>query len=103
MKIKLTIYLLSILFLYSCQSLKDGLTGKKQDNSDEFLVIKKNPLEIPPEFNKLPVPKKNEAETSIEAIDEEIEDLIKSIKKSEKTSSKDNSVEEFIMKKIKKN
>ena len=103
MKIKLTIYFLSVLFLYSCQSIKDGLTGKKQENSDEFLVIKKNPLEMPPDFNQLPVPKKKQAETTAEAVDDEIEDLIKSIKKSEKTSSKDNSVEEFIMKKIKKN
>ncbi len=103
MKIKLPIYFVIILLLYSCQSIKDGLTGKKQENSDEFLVIKKNPLEIPPEFNKLPVPKKKQVETSAEAIDEEIEDLIKSIKKSEKKSPKDNSIEEFIMKKIKKN
>ena len=27
--------------LTSCQSVKDGLTGKKQNNSDEFLVKKK--------------------------------------------------------------
>ena len=43
--------------LSACQSLKDGLTGKKKNNSDEFLVKKKNPLVLPPEFNKLPEPK----------------------------------------------
>ena len=40
----------------ACQSVKDGLTGKKQTNSDEFLVKKKNPLSQPPEFEKLPKP-----------------------------------------------
>ena len=44
--------------LSACQSVKDGLTGKKQaNNSDEFLVKKKNPLSLPPEFEKLPEPK----------------------------------------------
>jgi hypothetical protein len=33
------------------------LTGKKKTNSDEFLVKKKNPLSLPPEFEKLPEPK----------------------------------------------
>ena len=40
----------------ACQSVKDGLTGKKQTNSDEFLVKKKNPLSLPPDFDNLPVP-----------------------------------------------
>ncbi len=42
--------------LTSCQSVKDGLTGKKQNNSDEFLVKKKNPLVLPPDYGKLPTP-----------------------------------------------
>ena len=98
------IFLLIFCFLVSgCQDVKKGFSGKNIDQGEEFLVIKKNPLEMPPEFNQLPVPKKKQAETTVEAVDEEIEDLIKSIKKSEKTSPKDNSIEEFIMKKIKKN
>ena len=35
-------------FLISCQSVKDGLTGVKRNNSDEFLIEKKNPLIQPP-------------------------------------------------------
>ena len=35
-------YLLMVLTaLSACQSLKDGLTGKKKNNTDEFLVEKK--------------------------------------------------------------
>ena len=33
--------LFTSLFLYSCQSIKDGLSGSKSENSDEFLVQKK--------------------------------------------------------------
>ena len=53
-KIKLLLSLL--ILLSSCQAIKDGLTGKKNDNSDEFLVKKKNPLELPPDFDELPAP-----------------------------------------------
>ena len=48
-----------ILFLNSCQgnwdSVKRGLTGAKQDTTDEFLVEKKDPLILPPNSETLPV------------------------------------------------
>ena len=48
--------LLSIL-LYACETAKDAFEGKKRsEQSDEFLVEKKNPLALPPDFEKLPVP-----------------------------------------------
>lgn len=67
---------LIILFTVSaCQSVKDGLTGKKQSNSDEFLVKKKNPLSLPPDFENLPEPTtlnknddKNDTEISLKEI-----------------------------------
>ena len=60
--------------LSACQSLKDGLTGKKKNNADEFLVEKKNPLVLPPKFDELPKPKilteenKNEKEIDLKSI-----------------------------------
>jgi len=52
----LTIIIITI-FLYSCQSAKDAFQSKKRsDQSDEFLVQKKNPLVMPPDFEKLPTP-----------------------------------------------
>tara|TARA_B100001123_G_C14724015_1_gene794251 strand:- start:159 stop:482 length:324 start_codon:yes stop_codon:yes gene_type:complete len=55
------IYILIIIifsiFLYSCQTAKDAFQGKKRsEQSDEFLVEKKNPLALPPDYDKLPVP-----------------------------------------------
>tara|TARA_B100000795_G_C22392985_1_gene284115 strand:- start:31 stop:345 length:315 start_codon:yes stop_codon:yes gene_type:complete len=56
--LKKTIFLLLVLIAFNaCQSVKDGLTGKKQNNTDEFLIEKKNPLVLPPQFNELPEPK----------------------------------------------
>ena len=58
------IFLLIFLILFSgCQNIKKGLSGKKIDQGEEFLVIKKNPLEVPPDFEKMPIPK-NEIEKS---------------------------------------
>ena len=69
---KNTLFILLILgALSGCQSVKDGVTGKKQTNSDEFLVKKKNPLSLPPDFEDLPKPKasiKNDTEISLKEI-----------------------------------
>tara|TARA_B100001121_G_scaffold211395_1_gene185186 strand:+ start:129 stop:446 length:318 start_codon:yes stop_codon:yes gene_type:complete len=101
-KIILIIFMLSA--FSACQSVKDGLTGKKQNNSDEFLIKKKNPLILPPEYGKLPKPgdqKVQKDETKVN----ELEILLKKNKsleneiKSETTNKK--SVEEFILDKIK--
>jgi len=64
---KIIIYLFFILFLYSCSGAKDALQGKKRsENSDEFLVEKKNPLTVPPDIDELPVPLDQEEEDQIE-------------------------------------
>jgi len=64
---KVIILTLSLVFLYSCGM--EGLQGKKRsENSDEFLVEKKNPLTKPPDMNELPVPLDQEEEKS-ESID----------------------------------
>ena len=102
-KTKNFILLISILVtVLSCTSLKDGFSSNK-NNSDEFLVEKKAPLVMPPEFNELPVPSNNSIEDNNE------NDVKKLITKSE-TSNPDmgnsentnSNLEESILKKIKK-
>ena len=65
----------NIFFLNSCESVKNAVSGKKKSPGDEFLVEKKNPLVLPPEFGELPVPLKEEKMEQEES-DEEIEKLI---------------------------
>jgi len=56
-----------MLFLFSCSGAKDALQGKKRsENSDEFLVEKKNPLTVPPDIDELPVPLDQEDQTDDE-------------------------------------
>jgi len=92
-----------LLLLSSCKSVKDGLSGRKQNNSDEFLIQKKTPLVLPPDFEKMPVPS---SETQVEEIEEEknIKKLItldSYKKKNKKINNK--KIEEFIIDKNKKN
>ena len=79
------------------------MTGKKYESSDEFLVIKKNPLVMPPNFNDLPTPKDVAETTQIENIENEIEDLLSSIKDNEEVSESSSSsdTESFVLEKIK--
>ena len=94
---------ISLLFLCSCQGVKDALSGKKYESSDEFLVIKKNPLILPPNFKDLPQPKDVTDTTQIENIENEIEDLLSSIKDDEEVSESSSSsdTESFVLEKIK--
>ncbi|MDB9718915.1 DUF3035 domain-containing protein [Candidatus Pelagibacter sp.] len=57
-KIKYSIFILLLLiFTNGCASLKDGLEGNKRSKtSEEFLIEKKNPLVLPPDFDALPLP-----------------------------------------------
>ena len=78
------------------------MSGKKYENSDEFLVIKKNPLVLPPNFNDLPTPKDVVDTTQIENLENEIEDLLSSIKDDEEVSeSSSSNTESFVLEKIK--
>ena len=104
MKIKkITTLLFFVLFLYSCSGAKDALQGKKRsDNSDEFLVEKKNPLTVPPDIDELPVPLDQE-----EAQTDDQEDIKKVLKidenkstNSESDNENQNSLEKSILEKI---
>ena len=56
----LLIFLLMFLSFNSCGTIKEGFSMQKKDNTDEFLVEKKNPLKIPPNYDELPEPNNSE-------------------------------------------
>ena len=100
---KLLIFFQLILFLYSCSSIKEGFTNQKKSSSDEFLVEKKSPLVMPPDYNDLPVPDQNK-ETA-ETNENKIKDLVTKNKNEngENNNSEDGNldIEQSILKKIK--
>ena len=97
--------LLFLLFLYSCGSVGEALQGKKRsDQGDEFLIDKKNPLSMPPDYGKLPEPGEANLKSSDDIISDEsnIKNLLKNVD-NQKISSTDEStsIESSILKKIK--
>ena len=55
-KQSIPIFLIILFFLSSCGTIKEGFTNQKKKSTDEFLVEKKSPLVMPPNFNELPIP-----------------------------------------------
>ena len=101
------IYLLSLfLILSGCQNVKDGLTGVKKSNSDEFLVEKKNPLILPPEYGNLPKPTSSEDSDEINE-ENNLENILgkqsNESKKQSNTKQTSSSLEKSIIYKIRKN
>ena len=89
----------------SCQSLKNAVSGVKQENSDEFLVQKKNPLVMPPDFTDLPVPFEESSKVTEVQIEYDIEKLlgVENNTKNTNDTSDSSSIESFVLKKIKEN
>ena len=101
---KLFILFNIILFLTSCGSVKEGFSNQKKNNSDEFLVEKKSPLIMPPDYNELPVPKEENLVT--ESNENEIKSLISKTKNDkivDNVDEKNKTFEELLLKKIKNN
>tara|TARA_B100001248_G_scaffold44470_1_gene28344 strand:- start:12107 stop:12415 length:309 start_codon:yes stop_codon:yes gene_type:complete len=99
----------TILFLFftliftSCQSFKDAgkvLRNEKTTTTDEFLIQKRKPLVLPPDFNKLPEPgTKTEAN---EKDEKKIQEILNFPREEVDTNKKKSSAEESILEKIRK-
>ena len=104
-KIKLMLFLTIVFFNFqSCQTVKEGFTSQKKKSTDEFLVEKKSPLVMPPDFNELPLPKISE---NIEEEENEsgnnIEKLISNNNSPEISEAQDKNFENLIIEKINQN
>ena len=92
------------IMISACGAVKEGFKNQKKDNTDEFLVEKKAPLVMPPNYNELPLPK------DIEINEEEESDAVKELITKSKNSDSNNenldksegNLENNILNKIKK-
>ena len=100
------LFILILTTLNSCGTVKEAFSSQKKNSTDEFLVEKKSPLVMPPEFEELPIPKVSDDVNTLNNEDSSsnIEKLI-----SNNDSEVDNSVEpnenfeKSIINQIKKN
>ncbi len=95
---KITYIIILTFFVTSCgdtaSSIKRGLTGAKKTSGDEFLIQKKDPLILPPDYENLPIPNEETVTEEISTFEKNLGTLI------EDNSSRSSSVEDSILKKI---
>jgi Protein of unknown function (DUF3035). len=103
---KLLFFFTFIVILNSCGTIKEGFSSNKKNSTDEFLVKKKSPLVMPPEFDELPVPT-NSNENPKKDESSEIKLLIDSNQNSssqkQNSSNSNSNFESSILEKIKNN
>ena len=101
-KLKFIILILTLTFtLQNCSTIEEGFSSQKKNSTDEFLVEKKSPLVMPPEFNELQEPKILNTE-EIED-DKKIKELISNNKSTDNSITKNKNLENSIIEKIKQN
>ena len=98
------IFIFIFIFLSNCQGLsnfKKAITGQKTNTTDEFLIKKKDPLILPPQYDKLPLPKSGDFQ---EKKENTVKSILKTGKNSElKKSSGMSSLEKKILEELRKN
>ena len=102
---KISIYLSVMLIgMSGCQALKDGLEGnKKSKSSEEFLINKKSPLVMPPDYSKLPLPEINSNQND-KSQDFDLKKVLEKNSNNQKSKTQTNkSFQKSIIEKIKTN
>ena len=87
--------------LLSCSTVREGFQNNKKNISDEFLVEKKSPLVMPPDFDKLPIPSTNNENE--EFTQNSLKEMIQNNNKSSASSNASKNFQESLIDKIKKN
>ena len=93
------------LLLYSCQAAEGFKLKKKSTKGEEFLIEKKDPLVLPPEFSKLPKPNDEINENQDEGLNLKTvfgEKSSNTIEDNVTENSSENTIKNSILKKIQK-
>ena len=102
----LLLFLISITFLSACSTISDGFRSQKKNSIDEFMVEKKSPLVMPPDFDELPLPNQNNQNSEKEK-EADIKSLISNNENTsnntQNNSNQNTNFENSILEKIKKN
>ena len=99
---KILIYLNLFIFLINCGGgwgdFKKTMSGQKTTNTDEFLIKKKDPLVLPPEYGELPLPKSNKKKSQ----EASIENILRSNDNTKNETKASSDLENMILRELKK-
>jgi len=100
--LKFFLVFIIFIFLNGCgnnwREFKETMSGQKVTNTDEFLIKKKDPLVLPPEYEKLPLPKTGKQKSNTNTI----ETVLKSNKTKNSDSKASTELENMILKELRK-
>jgi len=101
---KIIICIVAISMLTACNAIRKGFEPNTR-SGEEFLVDKKSPLVMPPNYNRLPIP--GQERSTQENKKPDIKSLISGSNNQQEQSADNNesisSIEKLILKEIKKN
>lgn len=100
---KIYILLISLFTLNSCGGFKEAgkvLRNEKTTTTDEFLVKKRKPLVLPPDYNEIPEPGTIKRKQNSD--NDKIKEILKATEKKENSDKINSSVENSILRQIRK-
>ena len=97
---KILVFLSMVILLSGCSTIKKGFQPDKR-SGEEFLVEKKSPLVMPPDFEKMPEPKDENENKEINQ--NSLKKLIQNNDSSENNSASSKDFEKSLLNKIKNN
>tara|TARA_Y200000002_G_C22383821_1_gene538432 strand:- start:281 stop:592 length:312 start_codon:yes stop_codon:yes gene_type:complete len=100
----INLLLLTLFFLVSCSGFKEAgkvLRNEKVNSTDEFLVKKREPLILPPDYDKMPEPNSN-SNISKSKETNRIKNILKKTDQESKSKQSSSSTEKSILNRIKK-
>lgn len=99
----ISLLLITSLILFSCNSnIGKILRNEKISSTDEFLVKKKEPLILPPDYTKIPEPGSLNKEKKMTENNDKIKKILKTQKNESSKKTSSTSVEKSIIDKIRK-
>ncbi len=100
--LKILIYLKLFILTINCGGgwgdFKKAMSGQKTSNTDEFLIKKKDPLVLPPDYGELPLPKSKKKETK----NNSIETVLRSSGNTGNETNASSELENMILKELRK-
>jgi len=99
----ISLLLITSLILFSCNgNIGKILRNEKISSTDEFLVKKKEPLILPPDYTKIPEPGSLNKEKKMTENNDKIKKILRAQKNESSKKTSSTSVEKSIIDKIRK-
>ena len=93
---KIFLIFIILIAINGCGNFRDAVTGQKKKTTDEFLIKKKDPLILPPDYDNLPIPKSKKTKD----VNSSLEAAIGNSNNSNSSSESSSNLENMILKEL---